>query len=56
MNIGRVLTLEQWELMNPNLTPTQLTEKFESYTNELLDIYCPTKRITISRYMKRDLL
>ena len=31
--------------MDPNLTPTELTELFEFYTGGILDVFCPKKRI-----------
>ena len=44
-NLGQVLTNEKWLFMNPGLKPTQLTELFEYYTQELLDIFCPEKLV-----------
>ena len=34
--------------MDPKLSPTQLTELFEYYTGEILNIFCPTK-VVLSR-------
>ena len=34
--------------MDPLLPPTQLTELFQYYTSEILDIFCPAK-VVVSR-------
>ena len=39
---------EPWSFMDPPLAPTQLTELFEYYTSEILDIFCPSK-VVVSR-------
>ena len=44
-NIGQVLVNEQWLFMNPDLNPTLLTELYEFYTGEILDIFCPKKDV-----------
>ena len=44
-NIGQVLVDEKWLFMNPNLSPTMLTELFEGYTGGILDIFCPEKKV-----------
>ena len=44
-NIGQVLTNESWYFMDPALTSTQLTELFEYYTGEVVDIFCPVKQV-----------
>ena len=44
-NIGQVLVDEEWNFMDPNLTPTELTELFEFYTGGIIDVFCPKKRI-----------
>ena len=44
-NIGQVLTNETWQFMGPGLTSTQLTDLFQSYTQEILNIFCPKKQI-----------
>ena len=31
--------------MDPNLSPSQLTEQFEQYTGKIIDDHCPTKEI-----------
>ena len=30
--------------MDPNLSPTKLTDLFESYTGDILDKFCPIKK------------
>jgi hypothetical protein len=42
-NIGQVFVEESWQFMDPSLPPTSLTELFEYYTGEILNIFCPTK-------------
>ena len=44
-NIGQVFTQEEWQFLDPSLSPTQLTELFEYYTGEILDTFCPSKVI-----------
>ena len=44
-NIGQVLVNEKWRFMNPDLSPTELTEIFEYYTGGILDIFCPQKNV-----------
>ena len=44
-NIGQVFTAEKWQFMNPELPPTHLTELFEYYTGEVVDIFCPQKQV-----------
>ena len=31
--------------MDPDLTPTQLTELFQYYTGEILNTFCPQKQV-----------
>ena len=50
LNIGQVLTNEKWLFMSPQLTSTQLTELFEFYTGEVLDIFCPQKQVVSRPY------
>ena len=45
-SIGRILTLEDWGFMDPSLSPTQLTDIFQYYTGEVIDLICPEKQIT----------
>ena len=44
-NMGQVLTAEQWHFMESSLSPTALTELFQYYTGEILNIFCPTKAV-----------
>ena len=44
-NIGQVFNAEKWQFMNPELPPTHLTELFEYYTGEVVDIFCPQKQV-----------
>ena len=44
-NLGQVLTQEKWLFMDPILEPTQLTELFEIYTQEIMNIFCPQKQV-----------
>ena len=44
-NLGQVLTKEKWLFMDPILKPTQLTELFEFYTQETINIFCPQKQV-----------
>ena len=44
-NLGQVLTQEKWLFMDPILEPTQLTELFEFYTQEIMNIFCPQKQV-----------
>ena len=44
-NIGQVLVDENWLFMNPDLSPTELTELFEFYTGGILDAFCPQKYV-----------
>ena len=44
-NMGQVFTNEKWLFMDPNLSPTTLTDVFEYYTGEMLNIFCPLKTI-----------
>ena len=44
-NLGQVLTKEKWLFMDPILEPTQLTELFEIYTQEIINIFCPQKQV-----------
>ena len=45
-DIGKVITEETWDFMDPALTTTQLTELYQSYTTNLVNTYCPEKEIT----------
>ena len=44
-NIGQVLTNETWQFMDPCLSATSLTGLFEYYTGEVLNTFCPEKRV-----------
>ena len=44
-NIGQVFVHELWRFMDPDLTPTQLTELFEYYTGAVLNNVCPEKQV-----------
>ena len=44
-NIGQILTNENWQFMDQQLSPTDLTELFEYYTGEILNTFCPEKVI-----------
>ena len=43
--LGQVLTAETWQFMDPSLSPTSLTERFQYYTGEILNIFCPEKEV-----------
>ena len=45
LNIGQVFTHEEWLFMDPKLSSTQLTELFEYYTGEVLNIHCPQTQV-----------
>ena len=40
-NMGQVLTNEQWQFMDPALSPSALL--FQYYTGKVLNIFCPEK-------------
>ena len=42
-NIGQVFIKEKWEFLDNSLPPLSLTELFEFFTSQILDIFCPTK-------------
>ena len=42
-NLGQVFVNENWHFMDPSLSSTDLTELFQYYTGQILDIFCPTK-------------
>ena len=42
-NIGQVFIKEKWDFLDPSLPPSSLTELFEFFTSQILDIFCPTK-------------
>ena len=42
-NIGQVLVDEKWDFMDSSMSPTALTEVFEYYTGEIVNIFCPEK-------------
>jgi hypothetical protein len=42
-NIGQVYVKEDWQFLDPSLSPTSLTELFEYYTGEILNTFCPSK-------------
>ena len=44
-NIGQVLCTEKWLFMNPELSPTDLTELFEFYSGEIVNLFCPQKEV-----------
>ena len=44
-NIGQVLVGENWSFMNPNLSPTSLTDLFEFFAGNILDTFCPKKTV-----------
>ena len=44
-DIGQVLTQQTWQFMDPALTSTQLTELFQFYTEEILNLFCPKKQV-----------
>ena len=44
-NIGQFFTEENWKFMNPELSPTELTELYEYYTGEILNTFCPEKKV-----------
>ena len=44
-NIGQVLTKEKWLFMDTTLSSTDLTELFQYFTGEVLNIFCPTKNV-----------
>ena len=44
-NIGQVFTQENWNFMDPKLSSTNLTDIFESYTTNIVDTFCPQKKI-----------
>ena len=44
-NIGQVFINEKWRFMDPELNPTQLTDLFQFYTGQVLDIFCPQKQV-----------
>ena len=41
--MGQVLVKENWQFLDPSLPPTSLTELFEYYTGELLNLVCLKK-------------
>ena len=44
-NIGQVLTSEKWMFMDPLSSLTVLTDAFEYYSSEIINIFCPEKNI-----------
>ena len=46
-NLGQILVNEEWLFMDPNLSPTDLTELYEFYTGGVFDIFCPKKKIFV---------
>ena len=45
INMGKVLTEEEWQFMDPSLPPSALTELFQYYTGEVLNLFCPEKSV-----------
>ena len=45
-NLGQVFGEESWKFMDPLLSPTDLTDLFEYFTGEILNIFCPTKVVS----------
>ena len=45
-NIGQVLVEEEWQFLNPSLSPTSLVDLFEYYTGEILETFCPSKVVS----------
>ena len=44
-NIDKVFSNEKWNFMDQNLSSTSLTELFQFYSGEILNIFCPEKQV-----------
>ena len=59
LKFGELLATETWDILQPQMTSTELVDVFENYTSHLVNTVFPLKTVTVSDkdkpYMTQEL-